>query len=266
MIPDERRRKLLHLIEQRGSISIAELTNALQVSHMTVRRDVKMLEESGRLVTVAGGVAMPSRIALDAPHRDKLALRPEHKALIAARAEELISEGSLVYLDAGTTMLALARRLAKSSTPGIRVVTNDLAVAAAVGAQRDASVHVIGGRLDTGNMSTDGPLAAAELAEFNIDVAFISASSFDLRGLSVPSEEKVVVKRAIVENSSHTFLATDSSKYGRVAAFKAVNLGAFDGLITDSGLPVSAQERATELGVELMLTDHSTTPDRKDSI
>lgn len=255
MIPDERRRRLLHLVEENGSISIADLTKDLGVSHMTVRRDVKLLEESGRLVSVSGGVAMPSRIALDTSHQDKLALHPEQKERIAARAELLIAPGNLVYLDAGTTMLALARRLEKSKAADIHVVTNDLAVAAAVGAHAHATVHLIGGRLDTGNMSTDGPLAATELAEFNIDLAFISASSFDLRGLSVPSQEKVVVKRSIVANSARTYLATDASKYGRVAAFKAVSLGAFDGLITDNSLPEPARDRAAELGVELMLTD-----------
>lgn len=254
MIPDERRRRLLHLVEDQGSTSIAVLTEELGVSHMTIRRDVKLLEESGRLVSVTGGVAMPSRLTLDAPHRDKLSQHPEEKKQVAARAAQLITPGNLIYLDAGTTTLALAHYLVRHHHQDLDVVTNDLEVAAAAGMHPRARVHVLGGRLDAKNMSTDGPLAAAELAEFNIDVAFISASSFDLRGLSVPSQEKAVVKRAIVEHSARSFLATDASKYGRVAAFKALGLDSFDGIISDDALPQPAQEKAQELGVELLLT------------
>ncbi|MDZ5077557.1 DeoR/GlpR family DNA-binding transcription regulator [Nesterenkonia sp. HG001] len=265
MIPDERRRRLLHLVEEQGSASIAALTEALGVSHMTVRRDVSRLEEAGRLVSVAGGVTLPSRIALDATHQTKLGLRPSEKEHIAARAAQLVGDGDVIYLDAGTTMLALARQLVDRAVEHARqdagptgpgdIITNDLAVAAAAGEHPTARVHVLGGQLDSANLSTQGPLAAAELDEYNIDLAFVSASSFDLRGLSVPSDAKTVVKRALVDNATHAYLATDSSKYGKVAAFRAVPFGAFDGLITDSDLPEAARERARDLGVELLITD-----------
>lgn len=96
-------------------------------------------------------------------------------------------------------------------------------------------------------------MTAAELGEFNIDLAFVSASSFDLRGLSVPTDAKSVVKRAIIANSSRSYLATDSSKYGRVAAFKALALDAFDGILSDEDLPEAAREHAQQHGLELLL-------------
>ena len=261
MIPDERRRRLLHLVEERGSASVADLTEELDVSHMTVRRDIRVLEEEGRLVSVSGGVAKPSRLALDATHQAKLGIRPQQKETIASRAAELVRPGDLVYLDAGTTMLALARELVRRAAQhpnddpasGLDVVTNDLAVAAAVGEHPQARVHVLGGTLDSGNMSTQGPMTAAELGEFNVDLAFVSASSFDLRGLSVPTDAKSVVKRAIIANSARSYLATDSSKYGRVAAFKALALDVFDGILSDDDLPEAAREHAQQHGLELLL-------------
>ena len=74
---------------------------------------------------------------------------------------------------------------------------------------------------------------AAELAGFNIDLAFISASSFDLRGLSVPTEGKAIVKRSIAEHADRCVLVADSSKYGRVSTFKALPLRAFDAIVKD---------------------------------
>ena len=257
MIPDERRRRLLQLVQEQGSASITALTESLGVSHMTIRREIRLLEESGRLVSVPGGVSLPSRIVLDATHQAKLGLRPAEKEAIAARAAELVSAGDVVYLDAGTTMLALARRLVEQARAGSAgpgdIITNDLTVAAAAGEHPEARIHVLGGQLDSANLSTQGRITAAELGEYNIDAAFVSASSFDLRGLSVPSEAKTMVKRALIEHAVHAYLVTDSSKYGRVAAFRALALGAFDGIITDAELPDTAQRRARQLGVDLYL-------------
>lgn len=264
MIPDERRRRLLHLVEERGSTSVADLTEDLGVSHMTVRRDIRLLEESGRLISVSGGVAMPSRIAIDATRQAKLAQHTSEKYAIAARAAELVRPGELIYLDAGTTMLALALALIqRSEGTTLDVVTNDLMVASALGEQGQARVHVLGGQLDIPNMSTHGISTAKELNNFNIDVAFVSASSFDLRGLSVPTDAKSVVKQAIVENSSRSYLVTDSSKYGKVAAFKALPLVSFDGLVIDAGLPATAQERVENLGIELHISEFAGKPERK---
>ena len=99
MIADERRRRLVNLVVERGSASVTALADELGVSSMTVRRDVKRLEEEGRLVSVAGGVAKPARLSLDATHRVKLGIRPREKAAIARRAAELIRPGDLLYLD-----------------------------------------------------------------------------------------------------------------------------------------------------------------------
>lgn len=261
LIPDERRRQLLALVTELGSVGIAQLAERLGVSHMTVRRDIGLLEEAGRVVSVSGGVTLPSRIALDATHEVKLGMQPAEKQAIAEAAFALIQPGDLIYLDAGTTMLAIANRLAKEPREyQVDVVTNDLAVAAVVGARPGARVHLLGGRLDAPNMATEGPIAAAAVAEFNINLAFVSASSFDLRGLSVPTDAKVVVKRALAEHSARSYLVTDSTKYGRVAAFRAVPLGALNGIVTDAGLPQTAREHLIQLGLDLHVAEPANTP------
>ncbi|WP_025132815.1 DeoR/GlpR family DNA-binding transcription regulator [Leucobacter sp. PH1c] len=249
MIPEERRRQLLAIVTEHGVATIPQLTEQLGVSHMTVRRDIALLEQGGRVVSVSGGIALPSRMVLDASHETKLGLQPIEKREIAALAAALVEPGELVYLDAGTTTLALAQRLAE--TERVDVVTNDLAVAAAAGASAAAQVHLLGGRLDAPNQATEGAMAAAAVSQFNIGVAFLSASSFDLRGISVPTDAKAVLKRAVVDHAERVYLLTDSTKYGRVAALRAVALTEFDGLITDSRLPETARAHLAELGLEL---------------
>lgn len=252
LIPEERRRRLLGIVTSEGATTIAVLTEKLGVSHMTVRRDIHLLEEAGRVVSVSGGVTLPARIALDDSHATKLGIRPQHKRAIAESAAHHARPGSVIYLDAGTTMLAVAQRLVdRADLHPLQVVTNDLAVAEAVGARLDARVHLAGGRLDARNMATEGPTAASAIRALNIDIAFVSASSFDLRGLSVPTEDKAVVKAAVIEASAHALLVTDSSKYGRVAAHRAASLTAFDTVITDDELPAAAVEHIQQNGIAL---------------
>ena len=111
MIPIERHQRILALVEQRGAVSINELTEILGVSHMTIRRDVSKLEEQGLLVSVSGGVRAVSRLAAEPSHLVKSTLQSEEKQAIGALAASHIAKNSCIYLDAGTTTLALARAI-----------------------------------------------------------------------------------------------------------------------------------------------------------
>lgn len=253
MIPVERQRAILRALRTSGSASINELADSLDVSHMTIRRDVRALEAAGRVMSVSGGVTLPARLAADASHLEKAGLHPAQKAAIARAAVGSVSAGDLVYLDAGTTTLAIATELAARSD--LVFVTNDLAIATYLSERTPSELYVAAGRVDRANLSTEGEMVAAVIAEFNIDVAFMSTSSFDLRGISVPNGAKKVVKQAIVAASTTTVLVTDSSKYGRVAALRAVPLPELDSIVTDTGLPESVRHSLGDLDVTLHLVE-----------
>lgn len=126
MIPIERHQRILALVEQRGAVSINELTEILGVSHMTIRRDVSKLEEQGLLVSVSGGVRAVSRLAAEPSHLVKSTLQSEEKQAIGALAASHIAKNSCIYLDAGTTTLALARAILDRND--LQVVTNDFEI------------------------------------------------------------------------------------------------------------------------------------------
>lgn len=253
MIPLERQRVILQMLGDQGSISINSLVEALGVSHMTVRRDVHRLEELGRVVSVPGGVSRPERLALDQSHTVKEGLQQAEKLAIAQAAAEQVQPGNVVFLDAGTTTLAIAHCLA--SMPNMVFVTNDLSIALRLSERSSNELYFAGGALDRANLSSEGSLSARMVAQFNIDVAFMSTSSFDLRGTSVPTDAKLAVKLAIKEAAARTILVSDSSKYGRVASLQAVKLTDIDGIITDSGLSDSAVEKIKDLGIPLTMVD-----------
>ena len=94
--------------------------------------------------------------------------------------------------------------------------------------------------------------AAQALRGLFIDLAFISASSWSMRGLSTPNEDKVMVKKAIVEASRRCILLSDTSKYGKIATYLALPIAAFDAVITDEGLPAAAREAIEQAGLALL--------------
>lgn len=252
MIPIERQRLIITLLNQQSVISINELTQQLGVSHMTVRRDIAKLEADGRVMSVSGGVQLAELLHIELPHDDKINQQSEEKIQIGQYAATLIRPHSTIYLDAGTTTLEIAHHLQPNQ--GLTVITNDFAIAAYLVAHSDCLLYHTGGKVDRFNQSCVGDKAVNLLREMNIDQAFVSTSSWNLRGISTPSEDKVLVKKAIIASAQHNYLVSDSSKYGRVATFHALDMDSFDTIITDTDFPLHCAQDFIERGIEVVRT------------
>ena len=251
MIPVERHQQILSLVQERGVVSIAELTERLSVSHMTIRRDLQKLEEQGAVMLVSGGVRSTERLSSEPSHLDKTSMFSQEKQAIGAAAAQHIPAGSCLYLDAGTTTLALAREL--SQREDLLIVTNDFAIANfLIDSSQCRMIHT-GGTLCRHNRSCVGETAAQTLKELSIDIAFISASCWGLRGIFTPHEERIAVKRAAAEVSRKRVLLADSSKYNKIATFQALSLNQFDTLITDSHLSASASQELAATAPEIII-------------
>ncbi|OMQ25759.1 DNA-binding transcriptional repressor YgbI [Serratia oryzae] len=253
MIPVERHQQILALVSERGVVSIAELTERLGVSHMTIRRDLQKLEEQGAVLTVSGGVQSAERVAMEPSHQDKEGMFSQQKAAIGQLAARQIPINSCIYLDAGTTTLALARQI--GDRDDLTVVTNDFVIAAYLLEHSQCKLIHTGGTVCRENRSCVGAAAAQALSHLFIDLAFISASSWSMRGLSTPSEDKVMVKKAIVEASRRCILLSDTSKHGKVATYLALPISAFDAIITDSNLPEAVQAAIRQANITLLMAN-----------
>lgn len=251
MIPVERHQQILALVAERGVVSIAELTERLGVSHMTIRRDVQKLEEQGAVLSVSGGVRSTERLAAEPSHQDKTLMYSSQKNAIGMAAALHIPRNSCIYLDAGTTTLALARQL--EARDDLLVVTNDFVIANFLIESCQCKMIHSGGTLCRENRYCVGDAAARALRNLSIDIAFISASCWGPRGISTPDEDKVVVKRAVSEVSSKRVLLADASKYGKIATYLALPLTDFDAVITDTGLASTAHEELATKEIELII-------------
>lgn len=250
MIPAERQRTILSLLSQQEVISISDLVEQLGVSHMTIRRDIATLESSGKVMSVSGGVQLTTAIHSELSHDIKIEQQAMEKALIAKIAAELISANSTIYLDAGTTALEIAYQIAARAD--LLVITNDFAIAAYLMAHGQCDIYHTGGKIDRKNQSSVGAKVAEFLGTMNIDLAFISSSSWNLKGLSTPSEEKVLVKQAIAKSSKLTYLISDSTKYGKVATFHALDIEEIKGVITDQNLAENVIQELQDKGIKVL--------------
>ncbi|MRT24948.1 DeoR family transcriptional regulator [Enterobacteriaceae bacterium RIT697] len=241
MIPSQRQKLVLQIVEEREYVSISFLTSHFGVSHMTVRRDIAELEKRQKVRAVSGGVRKAGGESKELPRTFKVNIARDAKTAIATSAARMVRSEKVIYLDAGTTCYEIARQL--SIRNDLVFITNDLEITSLLIKLTRSDVYFIGGCIDKDNGSSVGLLAAETLSKFNIDLAFISAAAFSATGLSSSDENKAQIKKSVSQASLKNILVADASKYGLVSLHKCLPLNVFDTIITDSGLSEQAYEK-----------------------
>jgi len=254
LIPEQRHQEVLRLLRSAGVLSIRHLADLLSVSHMTVRRDIASLEESGQVVSIQGGVRLTEWTGTEPPRErgSRAALELPRKRAIAELAAAHVKDDMVVFLDAGTTCEAVVPFLA--TRRGLTVVTNDFFVVTTLFEYPGIQTIHTGGSVDISSASSSGPLAAATVASISLDLFFMSTGTWDLsHGVTTPETEKVLLKRAAMAAATSCVLLADSTKFGTFERFKVAALDAVDLIITDSDLSTDVHSAITDLGVGLEL-------------
>lgn len=224
---------------------------------MTVRRDIQLLEEEGKVIAINGGVKLNNLLKSELPWREKAELNHDVKRKMGQLAAMLIEPGQTLYLDAGTSLFEVAKAVAASHCFNLTVVTNDFSISHYLMDMPHITLYHTGGLVDQRNRSCLGKSAASFLRTINIDVAFLSSSSWDTeRGMSTPSEGKASVKEAVLTVSRRRVLVCDSSKFGKYGMFHICGLEQLTDIISDNRLPENAQQTIASQGVKLHLVDN----------
>lgn len=251
MIPEERQNIIYNLLYKEEIISINKLVELLDVSHMTIRRDIEQLQADGKVTSVRGGVKLNNRLGQELSYKEKSMLHNLRKKKIGAIAYDLIKQGDVVYLDAGTTTFEIARILA-SEFKKITIITNDFTISDHLMSAPQITLFHTGGKIDSRNRSCVGANAANFIKSVNVDVSFISTSSWDVdRGLSTPDEGKALVKKAVIKSSRRNVLVTDSSKYNKYSMFNICAVTELNDIIVDSRLSEEIATQITNQGITL---------------
>jgi len=255
MIPEQRQQEILRRLHGAGVLSIRSLVEAMQVSHMTIRRDIAALEADGQVAAVQGGVRLIERLVKEPPRErvSRSVLELPSKAAIAEAAAAQVRDGMIVFLDAGTTCEAVVPHLAGHT--GLTVVTNDFNSAAALIGHPTIDLIHTGGAVDTERSSANGPLAAATVSRLAIDLYLMSTGTWDAAyGVTVPVADTALLKQAVLNSSARTILLADSTKFGAFERYRVAPLDRLDQIITDDRLSSDAASAVRTTGVELVLT------------
>ncbi len=249
-----------HHLYVQGATSIQALADAIGASVATVRRDLQVLEQQGAVSRTHGGARIArgaeAEIAFEAREKHNLAA----KRAIAAAAFETIEPHSAVFLDAGTTVLQLVRRLRVSPMP-LTVMTNGLAVAQELMTVPKVRVTLLGGQLRVENACLVGPAAEAALDRLWVDHLFLGASAIgdDRRIYSVDAAEASLNALMRTRAAVVTVLA-DASKFGRRTTHAVLDLEAPLRLITDAALSAERQAALRKAGVTLTAVEPFVAP------
>lgn len=229
----ERRQKILRILEAQGGLRTTQLVETLGVSVATVRRDLSELAEQNLIGRAHGGAVSRSiGTSYEPPFAVKSAMMREQKERIAEGAAQMVSPGSTVILDSGTTALALARELAGKP---LTIIALDLpgAQAAAVG---QTEVLLIGGRVRNGLFSLVGPWTEDTLRGLHGDFFFLAADAVDDEEVTNSTVDEAVVKRLAIRAAREVVLIADHSKFGRKALARVCRLDELGAVVTDSGI------------------------------
>lgn len=223
-----------------------KLAQELNVSAMTIRRDLVKLQEENRIKRCHGGAVVKE----EAAYADKQTSNIDAKRQLARRAAAFVKCGDTVFLDAGTTTYEIAKLI--KDIDKIMVVTNDLEIARLLNASK-AKVLICGGYIQKSTGSMFGHYAAQMLADFWFDIGFFGAASInDAFDVMTPTVDKMWLKRQVPKQCSVSYLVADASKFHRQARTRINHLGDFTGVITDCKFDGAEMEKLRGLGCEII--------------
>jgi DeoR family fructose operon transcriptional repressor len=251
MFADERKQRILQVLDEGSAVRVSDLSRVLRVSEASVRRDLRDLHEAGLLKRTHGGAVAPRTAAFEPSLTQKEDQYRAEKAAIGRVAAGMVREGEIVILDSGSTTLAIARLLRNRRR--LMVVTNSISVAAELAGSR-VEVLVAGGSLRRQTRALVGPVTEAALAGLHADRVFLGANGVDVRkGITTPNVVEAQTKRAMVESAAEVVVVADHSKLGRVTFVRVCGLGRVHALVTDEGAAAKFTKAVEEHGVRVHL-------------
>lgn len=248
---EERLKQIQQFLYTNGASSIQALVEHTASSPATIRRDLSRLEETGLIERTHGGARLAEVNGLEVAFSLREYQQLEHKRAIAQAAYQLLRPQTTVLMDAGTTVLQLARAIRLNPLP-LTVVTNGLALAQELLGLREVKVIFLGGQLRDDNLSSVGPYAEAMLEEFWCDQLFLGTTAVSPDGfMQTLDATEAATNKKMLTRAQERILLADSSKFSHAGPFKVAPLQKLTRVISDAGLSSVWVRRLGQWKVEL---------------
>jgi DeoR/GlpR family transcriptional regulator of sugar metabolism len=245
----ERLEKIMDLIQNSNFISPLELAEKMDVSLVTIRRDLKKLAEERSIIKEYNTI----KIARDYDKRfhERHNTNLEQKRIIAELAKRLVQAGDTLFLDTSTTCYEFARTLALSSQ-NLHIITNNIYMAVELMSIYKIDLVLLGGNIRHGYFSTIGPLAEKMLSNIKVNKFFFSCTMLDENGIYESNILEGNIKVKMFENSRLHYLLVDSTKFDKASIFRTTGIENIDALITDKPLPNEYLDILKDKNIEII--------------
>ncbi|MDE6624542.1 MAG: DeoR/GlpR family DNA-binding transcription regulator [Alistipes sp.] len=250
----ERHDRILALLRQNGSISVAQLSEQFRVSEVTIRKDLSYLEQQKKLYRTHGSAIPVSPYVGDRHIQEKEKKNVAEKRAIAAAAARMIAHDDSIIVASGTTMAFLAREIEPQGH--LTVITNSVAVTQILSQHAGIDVLQLGGITRSSSVSVVGPFAEQMLGHFNCSTVFLGVDGIDLDfGFTTTNMLEASLNQAMMNAAQKVVVLADSSKFGRRGFSRICDLEAVDRIVTDSGIQPLHLDRLRERGIEVTVVD-----------
>ncbi|WP_379946803.1 DeoR/GlpR family DNA-binding transcription regulator [Enterococcus devriesei] len=249
----ERKKYILDLLDSERAVRINELSKNLKVTRETIRRDLYSLEDEGSIKKVHGGAILENTSG-EIDYNQRKIEKWSEKESIAKAAVQYIEEGDSIYLDYGTTTLALAKEIVKLKN--ITVITNTIPIINTLVKNQNIDLIIPGGVVRNNEASLFGQFAMNNICDIFITIGFFGGSGIDSKaGITSHHMGEVLVSKQMINQSQTTIFLADQSKFGNIAFNRTANFDDIDILITDKLLSDGYDySYLNDSGVELVVS------------
>ena len=246
----ERHKKILEILQLQGSISVTDLSERLNVSEVTIRKDLTSLEAQSKLYRTHGKAIPISPYIGDRHVNEKEKQNVQEKRLIGRYAASMLEDNDSILIASGTTILYAAREMVTARN--LTVITASVSVSSILSQNKYIDVIQLGGLVRESSVSVVGSFAENMLDYFNCSKLFMGADGLDLDfGVTTTNMMEANLNRMMMASAQKTILLIDSSKFGKKGFSKICGIEKVDQIITDDRIPQVYLENLEELGVEV---------------
>jgi DeoR family transcriptional regulator of aga operon len=254
LLVEERRRKILEVLEQNERVTVQDLVKRFGVSAVTIRSDLDTLTEAGALVRSHGGALKPLGGPTDISIDVKEILHHDEKVRIGIAAAQLIQNDETIILDSGTTTLEVARQIAARKFKSLTVITNGLNLAIELAKLPQVRLIMVGGMLRHVSHSVVGPHAEQMLQGLNADRLFLGVDGLDMNiGLMTPDVLEAQLNAQLIRVAREVNVVADSTKFRRRSLSLIAKLESVHRIITDDKIDPETAATVRGKGIELVI-------------
>ena len=250
MVADDRRKKILEMINRDGSVKVTGLSKLFDISEVTIRTDLADMEYKGLLTRVHGGAVSSYKPYYSMSLNQRMSTNQEQKEIIAQKIAGMIEDNDTIMLNSGTTTLLVFRALPQNLN--LSIVTNSISIALEGTANPNFNIILLGGLINSKYQFTFGDDAIRQLKSYHADKLILSVDGIDSEhGFSTYYDKEAEIDRIMLQQSSVNIVAADHSKFDRCAFTKISDLSVADYIVTDTDIPDALKGKISKNSIKI---------------